>query len=415
MGNKTITYLSGVLTAAIAVGMAVTAPAASAAETTTSTYKGVATTAVSQPAAGSRNIYVDDTGSDILPVNQPWGHVDYSRITCLDTGVKPGGMPSCPEPDINHPLRTIQGAVKIAKPGDVIVVRAGRYDERIGWGARAGRADARIVMQAYPNERVQVDGYLSLTGADYWTVSGLHFGYSPTNTTGQSVVYFAGGVGWSFLNNEVTGTKGVANVMVIGKTPTDGSSAAMTAAAPRNYTIAANCIREAASVGTKGQMHNIYLMPTIYSSGGLIENNLIGDAPLGANIKAAGSTDPAGSPRNVLIKNNTLVNGSSGLIVGQMAQGIETQGNLIANTGAVTGDGGIRTYDLSAPGTNSIKDTYIAGYSAPIKYQWGQAQSMYERRNATASSVQLTGWLGNCTLKAANATVASTYGNTVAK
>jgi hypothetical protein len=294
----------------------------------------------------------------------------------------------------------------------VIIVRAGTYDEKIGWAARAARADARIVLQSYPSEHVRVNGTLSLTAANYWTVKGISFGYSATNTTGQSVVYFAGGTGWSFLNNEVTGTKGVSNVMVTGTTPADSTTTAQTAAAPHDYTISANCIHDAASIGTKGQMHNIYLMPTIYSSGGHIDNNLIGNAPLGANIKASGSSDPNGSPRGVFITHNTLINGSSGIIVGQLAQGIETQYNLISNNGSVFDDGGLRTYSLAAPSKNSIKDTLVTGYASPIKYQWGQTQPMFEARNVTPTPVTFTGSVATCNLRPSSSGLATTYGYT---
>ncbi|MCB5274635.1 hypothetical protein BJG92_02172 [Arthrobacter sp. SO5] len=270
-------------------------------------------------------------------------------------------------------------------------------------------------MQSYPNEHVQVNGYLSLAGADYWTVKGINFGYSSANTTGQSIVYFMGGTGWSFKNNQVSGTRGVSNIMVIGQKAADASAAAQSAAAPHDYAITSNCIRNASATGTAGMMHNIYLMPTIYSSGGTIENNLIGNAPLGANIKAAGSTDRSSSPRQVVIRKNTLVDGASGIIIGQLAEGIETQSNLIATTKVSANDGGVRTWDLASPARNSVKDTMLAGYSIPIKYGWGQASSLYERRNVSTASVSLSGSLETCTLRASDSAVASVYGHSFAQ
>ncbi|MEV7606243.1 hypothetical protein AB0N65_12460 [Paenarthrobacter sp. NPDC089322] len=341
-----------------------------------------------------------------------WGYKEYNRISCLDNGILPINDPTCPEPTIDRPLRTVQGAVKIAKPGDVIIIRAGTYDEKVGWAARPGKPDAPIRMQSYPRETVQLNGYLKLSGTDYWTVQGIRFGYSSTNTTGQAIVSFFGGTGWSFINNEIAGTRGVANLHVRDKTPASTSVESKIAAAPHNYVIGANCIRQAARTGTAGEMHNIYLMPTIYSSGGLIENNLIGDSPLGSGIKASGSQDPAGAPRNVLIKNNTILYGASGIVIGQQAERIETVGNLIAK-GANSGpyDGGVKTYDLVAANLNSVKDTLIQGYKYPIRQPWQSPTVLYERRNVTPTDVALTGSLDNCSIKATNTTIRATYGH----
>ncbi|WP_458108809.1 hypothetical protein M1D51_05260 [Arthrobacter sp. R3-55] len=355
---------------------------------------------------------MDDQGSDVVGVNQPWGYVEYNRVTCLDTGTMPPNQPSCPEPTISQPLKTVQAGVKIAKPGDVIVVRAGTYDEKVGWAARPARSDAPIHLQSYPGEMVQINGYLSLTGADYWIVQGIRWGYSASNTTGQAIVSYFGGTGWSFIKNEVAGTRGVANILVREKTPANWTNEGRTAAAPHNYMIGANCIRDAAKTGNVGEMHNIYLMPTVYSSGGTIENNLMGGAPLGSNIKASGSTDPSSAPKDVVIRNNTLLYGASGIVIGQQAERVETVGNLIA-MGTQSGpyDGGVKTYDLVKADTDSVKDTLIQGYATPIRQPWQATPVLYVRRNVTPATVALTGSLANCTVKASDPAVRLAYGH----
>ncbi|MGO4145611.1 hypothetical protein AB4Y77_11040 [Paenarthrobacter sp. YAF11_1] len=375
-------------------------------------YTGVGSSSIAVPTSGARAIYVDDQGSDVWGMKVSWGYKEYNRISCLDSGKLPVNDPTCPEPSIDRPLRTVQGAVKVAKPGDVIIVRAGTYDEKVGWSARPGRSDAPIRLQSYPNETVSLNGYLKLSGGDYWTVQGIKFGYSATNTTGQAIVSFFGGTGWSFINNEIAGTHGVANLHVRDQTPTSTTIESKTAAAPHKYLIGANCIRQAAKSGTPGEMHNIYLMPTIYSSDGTIENNLIGDSPLGAGIKASGSQDPTGAPRGVIIKNNTILYGASGIVIGQQAEGVETIGNLIAKgTGSGPYDGGVKTYDLVAANKNSVKDSLIQGYKYPIRQPWQAATTLYERRNVTPADVSLTGSLDNCSIKASNTTIRATYGH----
>src|SRR5690349_10154233 len=108
-------FASLVAAAGFVVGGMSSAQAASAPD-----YSGVGSSSVAPASAGARTIYVDDQGSDVVGVNQPWGYVEYNRVTCLDTGTMPANQPSCPEPTINQPLRTVQAGVKIAKPGDVI-------------------------------------------------------------------------------------------------------------------------------------------------------------------------------------------------------------------------------------------------------------------------------------------------------
>lgn len=394
--------VAAIATCGVAPAQAATAP----------DYTGIGSSSIAPASPGGRTIYVDDQGTDYVGVNQPWGYVEYNRITCLDTGTMPANQPVCPEPTIDKPLRTVQGGVKIAKPGDVIVLRAGTYDERVGWAARPGRSDAPIHLQSYPGETVRVNGYLSLTGADYWTVQGIRWGFSSTNTTGQAIVSFFGGTGWSFIKNEIAGTRGVANMIVRERTPTTWTNEGRTAAAPHNYVIGANCIRDAAKTGAVGEMHNIYLMPTVYSSGGLIENNLMGGAPLGSNIKASGSNDPSSAPKDVVIRNNTLLYGASGVIIGQQAERVETVGNLIA-MGTQSGpyDGGVKTYDLVKADTDSVKDTLIQGYASPIRQPWQANPVLYVRRNVTPATVALTGSLGNCTVKAVDPTIRSNYGH----
>ena len=56
------------------------------------------------------------------------------------------------------PLRTIQRAADLAKPGDVITVHRGTYRERIN-PPRGGTSNRkRIVYQAAPGEKVEIKG-----------------------------------------------------------------------------------------------------------------------------------------------------------------------------------------------------------------------------------------------------------------
>lgn len=392
--------VAGILIALVAVVVPTqTAAAASA------TY-GVGSTKLATLQAGGRYLYVATNGTD--------KYKQYSRITCLlDPADQPSYQDQCPEPTAAAPLRTIQAAIRAARPGDVIVVRAGVYQEAIGWGHLKGTASRPIVLQAAVGERVEVNGTLIIADADYWTISGIRFTYNAAiQGNGQAVVLFSGGVGWRFRNNEVTGSTGVANVLV-NATRTSGSTAQLTAAAPRQFEIAGNCIHDNRATDAAGTDHNIYLMSSIYSSGGLIERNLIAGAPRGANIKAAGSTPAtaSGSPRNVTIRYNTMLNASSGLTIGLATERVESSYNIIAlPVGSGKYDGAVKTYQLSAPDKNSAKYSLLSGYAKPIAEDYGVSRHLFTKANDTASGFIYTGSIANCTAQAASTAVKAKYG-----
>lgn len=378
---------------------------AAAASTAAVSY-GLGASSLSQPSSGGRHIYVSTAGSDT--------YKQYNRAACLRDPANAGQYQDrCPEPTSSVPLRTVQAGLRAARPGDVIVVRGGVYAEAIGWGIQRGTAERPIVLQSSPGERVEINGTLIMASADHWTIHGLRFTYNSAIQTGQSVVLLSGGDGWSFTNNEVQGTRGVANVLV-NATTASGSTAQLQAAAPRNYLIGGNCIHDNRAADAAGTDHNIYLMSSIWSTGGLIERNLIAGAPRGANIKAAGSTPAtaSGSPRNVTIRYNTMLSAASGLTIGLAAEGVEAQRNIIAvPNGSGRYDGAVKTYQLQQPGKNAVKDSLLSGYAQPISEDFGVTRHIFTARNDTATPFTYTGSVANCTAKAASATILSSYGH----
>ena len=369
----------------------------------------VGSTSVAHPISGGRTIYVATNGSDTV---QSW-----NRYNCLNDpsylASKTSSQTTCPEPTIAAPLATVQLAVRIAKPGDVIVVRAGVYREAVGWSARRGTASAPIILQSYPGERVEINGTLILRSPDYWTIRGIHFTYNKAiQKTGQAIVAIAGGQHWIFANNEVSGSTGVANLLVQSDTAASSSTAAKTAAAPQNYDITSNCIHTNNGTGTQGTDHNIYLMSSIYSAGGTIDHNFLAGAPRGSNIKAAASSASTGSdsPRNVLIDYNTMLYAASGVVVGLQAEHVSIEHNLIAlPSGAQSNDGGVKTYQVGAPGTNAVKDSLIYGYASPVHEDWGVKAHIFTARNVN-TPVSFTGSVNNCTVKPTSSTVMNQYG-----
>ena len=404
--------------AALALVLPVTLAPSVASSASTSAITGVGSVSIAQAAYGGRTIYVSPSGSDVVMEWKAWYNGgdwrSYKRFLCLDDPAKqPSSQLECPEPTVDQPLATIQTAVLIAKPGDVIVVRAGSYREAIGWGARAATSAKPIVLQSYPSERVEVRGTLILKSADFWNVRGMRFLYNSAVQSGQSIVTMAGGNGWKLSNNEVAGSVGVANVLITAAIPADSSIASLTFAAPRNFVVNGNCIRNNAGVDALGTDHNIYLMGSIYSTGGIIERNLIAGAPRGSNIKAAASTPSRAndSPRNVAIRYNTLLSSASGVTIGLKAEGILLEKNIIAiSNNSQQYDGGVKTYQLASPGKNAAKDTLIYGYARPLSEDFGSTAHIFTARMNTSTAFSYSGSITNCTARAADSTILSTYG-----
>lgn len=361
------------------------------------------TTTLAKPVAGGRTIFVAGNGSDTY---QKW-----NRMYCLTDPVK---YPEpCPAPTASAPLRTIQTAVRVARPGDVIAVGAGTYNEAIGWAARSATAAKPIVLQAVPGARVVVAGTLIMKSANYWTIRGLHFAYNASiQKSGQSVVLMSGGTGWRFERNEISGSRGVANLLV-NAAGSASTAQQLKAAAPNNYTIASNCIHDNRGADAHGTDHNIYLMSSIYSTGGVIERNLIAGAPRGANIKAAGPSSAAtsASPRNVVIRNNTLLAAASGVTIGLAAQNISVERNIIAvPQGSQKYDGAVKTYQLAAPTKNAVKDSLLSGYAKSINEDYGQTAPIFNKRNDVSTKFSYVGSVSGCTARASSATIAAKYG-----
>ena len=60
-------------------------------------------------------------------------------------------------------FRTIQAAVNASEPGDNIFIREGRYSEHVKIVKKKATAQAPIRIEAWPNERVVIDGTVPIT------------------------------------------------------------------------------------------------------------------------------------------------------------------------------------------------------------------------------------------------------------
>jgi hypothetical protein len=298
------------------------------------------------------------------------------------------------------PLASITKAIKLAQPGDTIIVRGGTYVGAAGYGATPGRADAPIRLQNAPGERVVLKGTLQLENADYWRVSGINVTRDPAGGTKQFLVKFDGGTGWSFVNAEVWGTVGVSNLMV--------SSSAKNGV-PKDYKIAGNCIHDNnATGGAFMNFHNIYLMPGYGSGPGLIERNVMFNAENGAAVKAAGPTSATGAA-NVTIRRNTIARTAAGVIIGYASRRVEVRNNLIAQQVVKPPKGAqwVKNYNAAVIGNhvsgsgNKVVNTALSGFpklinntgdsSRPVKGALTKRITPAYRRSISCGGYQITG------------------------
>jgi hypothetical protein len=276
----------------------------------------VAATALMSPSAGSLTM--------AQATDRPVGTADapaFIPLAARTIVVSPSGDDSRTRlTAAQDPVASIGRAIRLAQPGDTVVVRGGTYVGPAGYGARPGRADAPIRLQNAPGERVVIKGTLQLEQADYWRVSGINVTQDPNGPRKEFLVKFDGGRGWQYLNAEIWGTRGVSNLMISGSERFGP---------PRDYRIANNCIHDNNAVGDPFMNdHNIYLMPGYDSGPAVIEHNLLFNAENGAAIKAAGPTSATGAAR-VTIRRNTVVRSAAGVIVGYGSNRIEIRDNLI--------------------------------------------------------------------------------------
>ena len=82
--------------------------------------------------------------------------------------VSTSGNDSIGDGSMANPWRTVQYAVNQAYAGDTILVREGRYYESVIF-PRSGTEESRIIVKAYPDENVYMDGSIAITGWEQCT------------------------------------------------------------------------------------------------------------------------------------------------------------------------------------------------------------------------------------------------------
>ena len=116
---------------------------------------------------------------------------------------------------LRRPFRTIARALAEAHAGDTVFVRGGTYREQVVFPA-SGRADARIVLKAYGNERPVISGegiavegrtdMLLIRGRSHITVEGLEItalGTAEAGREANGIVVEAGSTDITLRGNHI--------------------------------------------------------------------------------------------------------------------------------------------------------------------------------------------------------------------
>ena len=250
------------------------------------------------------------------------------------------------------PWRTIAHALTQLAPGETLYVRGGEYREDIqNPSIRVGRPDARIRVKAYPGERPVLRGLLWLDRPSYWTIDGLNVTWAPEHGPTDHMVKLTNGVGWVFENGELWGARSFSGLLVYGSI----------AGEPADWTIRGNCIHDIWTdpLHHVNGDHNLYINTGITAGAGLIERNILFNAPNGQNIKLGyGRSDPqpGDGTANVTVRNNTMYGALKNLMLTD-----ESHDNVIERNIIVGSDEGyaLRAYRLAGSG-NVIRDNVLS-------------------------------------------------------
>lgn len=248
-----------------------------------------------------------------------------------------------------QPWRTLAASLSRLDDGDILWVHGGSYEERVNIDANPGRPDARITVAAYPGERPVIVGSLWLAGPSYWTIDGINVTWGATNSPEESMVRLWGGTGWVFANAELWNAHSVAALMIDGRPGHDIGS----------FVVRGNCIHDTQPSNDVNQDHNIYVddfgaSPAPY---GIIERNVLFNAPNGNNIKLGGGD--GGGPRNVQVRYNSMYGGNRNVSVSIEASDNRIYRNILGDAH----EANIAAYNLTGTGNVAFENI---GFGAPI-------------------------------------------------
>lgn len=255
--------------------------------------------------------------------------------------LSPSGNDSNPGTEA-APFRTFTAALPKLRAGDTLLVRGETYVENAILNGSAtlakGTPSSRITVQAYPGENPVLQGILHLSNADYWTIDNIDVTWNPANTdTTQHMFRFFKGTGWELKNSELYGARSYAALLVNG-----GAS---------GFAIRNNYIHDTLPSNGQSQDHSVYIAD---GNNGVIEYNLLTNAPNGRGVKLGHSSGGLGTPHSVTVRYNTMVgNGAANVSLSYDSNNHKIFGNIMVTAGS--GYTNVGTYNQTGP-NNVISD-----------------------------------------------------------
>lgn len=227
------------------------------------------------------------------------GRVYHVATHGQDGRLRPG---ECPGGTVEAPWRTIEHGMRCLAPGDTLLVHGGTYTERVFPVTVPGRKDAPVLVQAYRGERVVVRGSIRLFDADHWTVDGISVTRDDQPYgSGEYLVKFVGGEGWTFSDGEVWNSVSYAALRI-------ESHPDLPPTEPSGWRVAGSCIHDTARTHGPGEDHNVYIDTTLQAGGGVFERNIVFDAPNGNNLKLGHRPVSGEGTSHVVVRHNTFWN-----------------------------------------------------------------------------------------------------------
>jgi hypothetical protein len=239
----------------------------------------------------------------------------------------------------SQPWRTLGRSFAALEAGDTLQVRGGVYRERLKrLSIRPGTAARPIRVQAAPGERPVLQGLLWLHRPSYWMLDGLNVTWdAATGQPNEHMVKLTNGIGWSFRNAEVWGARSFAAILVAGTSPGE----------PARWTLSGNHVHDTYRTNRKNRDHLLYVNTGVDAGPGVVERNLLANAPNGSGIKLAGADETEGAA-NVIVRWNTIIGTVQPILVGGRSRNNLITGNLLEGAGPRYGL--IRGYRLTGGG-----------------------------------------------------------------
>ena len=236
------------------------------------------------------------------------------------------------------PYRTMSHGLAQVRPGETLLVHAGTYRERItDVVLREGRADAPIRVRPRGDGAVTIQGLLWLRRPSYWSIDGLRVVWDEDNEADEHMVKITGGEHWSVTGLEAAGAKSYAGVLVV-EDPRRPEH-------PAHWRLAGSCVHDTASANGRNEDQLVYVNTGLESGPGLVEGNLLFNAPNGAGVKLGGPDPDAGGAAGITVRFNTIVETEQSVMLAWRSTGNLIERNLFVGTG--DGYAAIRGFELA--------------------------------------------------------------------